>query len=173
MSEGLKPAKEDLKPIIIKGHSGGPNGKWDEVQAAQHQPFIYVAYNGSEHVWDGKDDIEVLLQMLYHYRLREGDRDSDCYTINPCYAANNEKWDGGHNGEPRWIDGERMYSCEGVIRFSGNFENYSHAFGIDTNHQPTIDALMVAIKNNPKVAEDGGMWMAEQYRAAQAEGGAQ
>lgn len=167
---------DNPKPIIIKGCSGGPEGKWDEVQAIQHQPFIYVSYNGSEWVWEGKDDVAVLLDMLAHYRLSEHDRGSDCYTVDPCYGVENPKWDrwNRESNEERYIDGPRLYACDGVVRFSGNFEHYAHAFGIDTNHKPTIKALMAAIAKNDQVVEDGGGWMAQQYRAAaeQAEGGA-
>jgi hypothetical protein len=43
-----------------------------------------------------------------------------------------------------------MYACDGVVRFGGNFLRLSHGFSIDTNHQPTIDALISAIDANRK-----------------------
>lgn len=133
--------------IIIKGHSSGPDGKWDEVQAIQHQPFIYISYCGHQ----DDNGIQELLDMMAKHRL---EIDWEVAVINPCHAADNPAWH--HGCDPsieRWIDGERMYAADGVVRFHGNFEKYAFAFGIDTNHKPTIDTLMAAIENNRLVTE--------------------
>jgi hypothetical protein len=52
------------------------------------------------------------------------------------------------NGQPKYIDGPRIYAADGVVRFFGNFKDLSHVFTIDTNHQPTIERLKEAIGAN-------------------------
>lgn len=138
-------------PVIIKGHSGGPNGKWDEVQAVQHEPFIYISYCGNS----DENGIAELLEMLGRYRLAVHDRGEKCYTVNPCHWADNPKYDrwDKDSKEEQYIDGPRMYACDGVVRFSGNFERYAFAFGIDTNHKPTIEALLSAIRANESIPD--------------------
>jgi len=137
---------------IIKGDSGGKDSRWDEVQAIQYEPFIFVMYNGSVCADEDTDNITALLDMLSKYRLDSYWAGDGAFTVNPCTWEINPKWD-YRNKVEKYIDGERMYSYDGVVRFSGNFERYSWAFGIDTNHKPTIDALMTAIKNNKNVVE--------------------
>jgi hypothetical protein len=131
---------------IIEGHPGGPNGKWDEVQAIQHEPFIYIMYAGHS----GKGDIAEILEMLATYKLREDLL--PCATPDVCGGIVNPEW-GYQDLVPYFIDGPRLYACNGVVRFSGNFENYSYAFGVDTNHKPTIEALMLAVGKNASLVE--------------------
>jgi len=144
----------DPAPIVIKGSPGGPDGKWDVVQAIQHQPFIYIHYNGSHWAGEEEDDISVLLDVLAKYRL--DDYWLPGYSVDPCYGIDNpncKRWEPSTPDNPSFIDGPRMYECNGVYRFSGNFANLSHAFCIETNHKPTIDALVTAMQNNPNVVE--------------------
>lgn len=131
-------------PHLIKGASGGPEGKWEAVQAIQHEPFIYIQWSGSH--WGGEepDDIETLLDVMAHFRL---DLERTDVSVDPCQGIENPEWHYGSTAE-RYIDGPRMYAADGVVRFSGNFENVSNGFCIDTNHQPTINTLMAAIKSN-------------------------
>ena len=130
---------------IIKGAAGGPDGKWEEVQEAQHEPFIFIQTNGSR--WRGEDpgDVAELLDVLGKYKLR--DDGFAYYEPDPCRGVENPDWYFGSDAE-KWIDGPRMYAEDGVFRFHGNFDELSHAFCIDTNHKPTIDALVSAIENN-------------------------
>jgi hypothetical protein len=131
---------------IIKG---APCDKWDEVQAVQNTPFVYIMSNGSR--WAGEDegDIAELLEVLRTSKL-DRKRFGRFYSENPCHGAPNPKYTPWNPdcGEEPYIDGPRMYSCDGVVRFFGNFEDVSHVFHIDTNHKPTIDALIAAIDAN-------------------------
>jgi hypothetical protein len=138
------------------GCSGGPEGKWDEVQAIQHQPFIYVQYNGSP--WAPErtpsEEIALLIKMLGTYRLGEDWAGEKCYSVNPCVGIENPEWNRWDNRQvEQFIDGPRMYAADGVVHFSGNFANFAHSFRIDTNHRPTIDALLEAIAKNPGVPD--------------------
>ena len=132
---------------IIKGCSGGKDGKWDEVQAIQYKPFIYIQYNGSHFPGGTQDvqDVEALIKMLCTYRLISYFSGRKAYSINPKTGV--------QTGMGKWVDGPRIYACDGVVRFLGNFERYSHAFCIDTNHKPTIEALITAIRANGRVKE--------------------
>ena len=125
--------------------------KWDDVQDAQHEPFIYIMSNGSKLMGDELDDISDLLEALAKYRL-DYRMFGHFYTVNPCHWAYNPS--PNEDGLPRYIDGKRMYECDGVYHFFGNFESVSHVFRIDTNHQPTIDALVKAIDANKLIQEE-------------------
>jgi hypothetical protein len=140
-----------MNPIIIKGC---PRDKWEEVQAIQHEPFIYIMYNGSKWAGEEADDIAVLLEMLATHPLRKDDF-SD-WNDNVCRGIDNPDWNYFCDPAiPRYIAGPRMYEAEGVTRFNGNFEDYSHAFGIDTNDLETIRALKQAfIANREKWPND-------------------
>lgn len=131
---------------IIKGV---PCDTWDQVQAIQHEPFIYIMGNGSKWAGEEEDDVSVLLDMLAKETLdpRFEYREPYFWTVDPCGAVYNPDWT-YDNGLERYIDGPRLYECNGVVRFFGNFLTYSHGFNIDTNHQPTIDALIAAIEAN-------------------------
>jgi hypothetical protein len=126
---------------------GCPRDKWEEVQAVQHEPFIYIMGNGSKWAGEEEDNLDTLLLMLSNYRL---DMERTAITVNPCVGAVNPNWTWG-SGEPRWIDGQRMYACDGVVSFSGNFERYSHGFSIDTNDPSTIATLTRAIERNADI----------------------
>lgn len=134
-----------MEPRIIKGTPGGPEGKWDEVQAIQHEPFIFIMSNGSRWLGQEEGDVAELLDMMAKHKLTE--YFAPFYTVDPCYGVENPEWRRGSD-QPLYIDGPRMYAYDGVVRFSGNFETYSHSFNIDTNHKPTIDALVAAIEKN-------------------------
>lgn len=132
---------------IIKGC---PRDEWEEVQAVQHEPFIYIHHNGSKWAGEEPDDIAHLLGVLAEHRLdveSYGHDPADFATLNPCAGVDNPNWTLG-SSEPRWINGPRLYECNGVVRFFGNFSEYSHGFCIDTNDLETIDALSDAIAVN-------------------------
>jgi len=127
---------------------GTPRDKWEEVQAIQHEPFIFISSNGSRWYGEQPGDIAELLAALGKYALDVDRFDSFC-TVDPCSATVNPKWMPlASNTEPQWIDGKRLYEANGVCRYFGNFSDYSHVFNIDTNDKPTIDALDAAIKAN-------------------------
>jgi hypothetical protein len=108
--------------------------------------------NGSRWAGEEAGDIDELLDVLGTHKLDRERFDNGFYTVDPCEGVYNP--DFKYNSDlPQWVDGPRMYSCDGVVRFFGNFENLSHVFNIDTNHQPTINALMKAIENNSLVQE--------------------
>ncbi len=130
---------------IIKGTPGGPNGKWTEAQAIQHEPFVFIMYCGHR---AEEENVEDLLRMLDTYKLRS-DFYQSAYSVDPCTGIRNPDWTSADGDSvPHYIDGPRMYAADGVYRFHGNFEEYSYAFGIDTNHKPTIDALTAAMHAN-------------------------
>lgn len=133
-------------PKIIKG---APCDKWEEVQAIQNEPFIYIMGNGSKWAGQEEDDIDTLLDVLSKYQL-DYNRFGDFYTVDPCTGVRNPDWTYSSD-QPQWIDGPRLYSCDGVVRFFGNFLKLSHGFSIDTNDKPTIDTLIAAIENNKNV----------------------
>lgn len=133
----------------VKIFTGCPLERWEEVQAAQHEPFIYIQHNGSHFAGAGPDGIEKLLQMLRDYRLDSWWEEVGVATVDPCAGVQNPDWNYASGPEvARWINGERLYDCDGVVSYSGNFARYSHGFCIQTNHKPTIDALNEAIENN-------------------------
>lgn len=127
---------------IIKG---APVYKWAEVQAIQHEPFVYIQHNGSHFAGAEPDDVTVLLEMLKAHALDA--RHAPFCEINPCDGVTNPNWEYGSDA-PQFIDGERLYSADGVRRYSGNFLSYSHAFSLDTNDAETIAALDAAIVDN-------------------------
>lgn len=129
---------------IIKGC---PRDKWEEVQAIQHEPFLYIMGNGSKWAGEEEDNLDTLLLMLSNHRL---DMELTYINANPCTAIDNPGWTWA-NDVPRWIDGPRMYACEGVVRFVGNFLTYSHGFSIDTNDPDTIATLTRAIELNAHI----------------------
>lgn len=138
-------------PIVIKGC---PRDKWEEVQAIQHEPFVYIMSNGSKWAGEEEDDVETLLNVLATYRL-DYERFSNSgpfYSADPCTWAHNPEWN-WENNVPKYIDGPRLYACDGVVRFFGNFLAVSHVFNIDTNDKPTIDALIAAIDANALIPE--------------------
>jgi len=122
-----------MEPIIIKGC---PRDKWEEVQAIQDQPFIYIQYNGSRWAGEEEGDIPELADMLRNYALQPDGFSH--YSKDPCHGVE----DPARRGH--YIDGPRMYRVDGVYHFSGNFYEYSHAFCIHTNHAETI-ALLVSL----------------------------
>lgn len=126
---------------------GCPGDQWEAVQAIQHEPFIYIMANGSKWAGDEEDNLDMLLLMLSNHRL---DMERTAITVNPCVGVSNPEWT-WENRKPRWIDGPRMYACEGVVRFGGNFERYSHGFSIDTNDPDTIATLTRAIELNTSI----------------------
>src|SRR5882672_8475198 len=69
------------EPRIIKGC---PRDKWEEVQAIQHEPFIYIQGNGSKWAGDVEDDVDKLLEVLAKYRLDYDRFGLEFYDINPC-----------------------------------------------------------------------------------------
>lgn len=136
---------------IIKGC---PRDKWEEVQAIQHEPFIYIQSNGSRWAGEEEGDIPELLETLAKYRL-DSDRFEHFYSENPCYAELNPhaiRWEPWTKENPHYIDGRRMYEVD-TVHFFGNFECVSHVFRITTNHKPTIAALIAAIDANEYVQD--------------------
>lgn len=142
-----------MEPIIIKGC---PRDKWEEVQSIQHQPFIYIQSNGSRWAGEEEGDIAELLDTLAKYRLDYDRFGLSFYTVNPCAGVSNPdalSWEPDSPTNRHWIDGPRLYSCDGGVHFFGNFLEVSHVFSITTNHQPTIDALVAAIEANRLLPE--------------------
>jgi len=136
-------------PIIIKGC---PRDKWEEVQAIQHEPFIYIHHNGSHWAGQEPDDVTILVEVLESHKLRDDYGNDDFGAADPCVGVVNPDWDWSASPDvPHYIDGPRMYAADGVRRFSGNFENLSHAFCVDTNHEPTIKRLFEALQLNRKL----------------------
>ena len=135
-TEAIQGAEE---PHIIKGC---PRDKWEEVQAIQHEPFIYIKSNGSRWMGDEEGDISELLEVLAKHELDSRMFNHDFITVDPCEGVRDPHVYG------KWIDGPRLYECDGVYSFFGNFVDVSHVFNIDTNHKPTIDALLAAIEAN-------------------------
>jgi len=131
-----------MTPIIIKG---SPSEKWTEVQKVQEKPFIYIMANGSKWAGQEPDDIDILLEVLSKYKLREGF--GEYFTDNPCQGIPNPKWEGSGSDSPRWIDGPPLYKSN-VVRFWGNFVEVSHVFHIDTNDEETISKLKSALLKN-------------------------
>lgn len=131
----------ETTPRIIKGC---PRDKWDEVQAIQHEPFVYIMGNGSKWYGEEEDDLDELFKVLADTPLDP--RWEDHITIDPCEGVQNPHWAWG-NGEPQWIDGPRMYAVH-VVRFQGNFLEVSHGFTIDTNVPEIIERLTAAIRAN-------------------------
>ncbi len=133
-----------MKPIII---NGSPCDKWEEAQAAQHAPFVYIMSCGSR--WGGEEpgDIADLLDALKSATLDpKFEKYGNFINPSPCRGVRNPEW--GYGAKvPEWIDGEPLYAAP-VTRFFGNFLNLSHVFNIDTNDAPTIAALTAAIKAN-------------------------
>jgi len=130
---------------IIKGC---PRDKWDEVQAIQHEPFIFIMNNGSHFAGQEEDDIADLVRMFTTHPLDATYEEYGGFeTVDPCEGVDNPDRQFG-SSVPRWIDGPRFYACDGVVRFGGNFLTYSHGFSIDTNHAPTIAAIRDAIAEN-------------------------
>lgn len=126
-----------MEPKIIKGC---PRDKWDEVQALQGEPFIYIMSNGSKWAGEEEDDVQDLLAVLAEHPLDPRFEDyGNFINPHPCVAVRDD--------DGKWVDGDRQYQAD-VTSFFGNFLGLSHVFNIDTNHQPTIDALTTAIKAN-------------------------
>ena len=128
-----------MEPKIIKGC---PRDKWEEVQAIQDEPFIYIQSNGSKWMGEEADDIDGLVVMLEKYAL---DPSFDTFwCVDPCRGVKDP------NRRGSFIDGERLYRVDGVYDFFGNFLEYSHVFSISTNHKPTIELLTRLIDANVK-----------------------
>jgi hypothetical protein len=102
--------------------------------------------NGSKWAGDEEDNIAELVDALGKYALDFDRFPGNFRSVDPCHWAYNPRYPA--TGEPQYIDGARMYQCDGVVRFFGNFLEVSHVFHIDTNHRPTIDALVAAIDAN-------------------------
>lgn len=136
------------EPHIVKGCQ---RDHWDEVQAIQHEPFIYIISNGSKWIGEEADNIDELLKTLAENPLDP--RFKTFITKHPCIGVPGKR--GGY------VDGPRMYTAN-VTRFFGNFYTVSHVFQIDTNDHETIAALTKAIRTNLRRAD---------YRAAKAERG--
>lgn len=131
-------------PRIIKGCA---RDHWDEVQAIQHEPFVYIEGNGSKWAGDTEDDLDELFKVLAETPLDpRWEQYGNFIMPDPCVGVRNPEWTWG-NGEPQWIDGPRMYEVH-VVRFSGNFLEVSHGFSIDTNVPEIIERLTKAIRDN-------------------------
>ena len=134
----------ETTPRIIKGC---PRDKWDEVQAIQHEPFVYIMGNGSKWMGEEADGIDELLKTLAEHPLDPRFEEyGNFITHDPCVGVQNPNWTWG-NGEPQWIDGPRMYESH-VVRFGGNFFEVSRGFSIDTNVPEIIERLTQAIRAN-------------------------
>ena len=118
----------------------------EEVMAAQYEPFVFIASNGSKWMGEEEDDVPALLEVLGRAEL-DVDRFKSFITINPCRGVKNPRYYPGA-GQLQWIDGPRLFAVEPVVRFFGNFVNLSHVFQIYTNDTDTIDLLTKAIEAN-------------------------
>jgi hypothetical protein len=151
-----------MEPIIIKGCL---RDHWEEVQAIQNIPFIYIISNGSKWAGDEEDDIEKLYQMLEDYSLdvhNQGSLTSDFWTDNPCEGIRNWEDKEIYGVVPKWVDGDRLYGVEGVTRFTGNFLYYSHVFWIDTNHVPSIQKLKKLISKNLEKVSSSSLFVGDE-----------
>ncbi len=86
--------------------------------------------------------------LLKHLAVHTLEPDFEAYgnfiNTNLCRA----KWDADQN---RWVDdpAQPIYpDTPGMVRFFGNFHDYSAVFRIDTNDQALIDQLTAAIRAN-------------------------
>ena len=140
---------------------GCPRDKWHDVEAIQTSPFIWVQHCGSHCAGAAQNSVADLLRMLFTHKLRKYKprpiyraaiaEECDFYCVDPCRGIRNpdfQPWVDNPNTTPQFIDGERLYHVNGVVRFYGNFENYSFGFGIDTNDESTKAALITAIRWN-------------------------
>ena len=121
---------------------------WDQVQAIQDQPFLYIVSNGSH--WGGElpDDLDSLLATLAEEPLDLiFEECGDFIDANPCYGVQGE-----HFGE--YVNGPRMFSGS-VTTFFGNFYTVSHVFNLYTNDPATIEALTRAIRDNQQTTAYG------------------
>lgn len=124
---------------------GAPSEKWDEVQAVQFEPTVYIQYCGSRWAGEAPGSVEELLSVMASHPLDVERLGADYFiTENPCEGVQEQ----GPSGKMEWVDGEPFYKAPGWYRFSGNFADLSHAFGIDTNDKETIQALKKAIAAN-------------------------
>lgn len=130
---------------IIKGEW---NKKADEVRAAQHGSFIFIAGNGSKWCGEEADDIEKLIETLGEHPLDPRlEKYGNFITNNPCVGIRNTEYR-DTEGADEWIDGPRIFDVEGVAYFFGNFFDLSHGFSIYTNDSATIEKLTGAIRAN-------------------------
>jgi hypothetical protein len=150
-----------LEPRIIKGC---PRDKWEEVQAIQDDPFIFIQSNGSHWMGEEEDDVDGLVKMLESHPLDP--RFETFYCVDPCRGVEDP------NRRGHYINGERLYRVDGVHDFFGNFLEYSHVFSISTNHKPTIELLTRLIDANMQredyLAEAANLQKKEQAKQEQA-----
>ena len=134
----------ETTPRTIKGC---PRDRGEEVQAIQHEPFVYIQGNGSKWAGEEEDDLDELFKVLAETPLDPRlERYGNFITPAPCAGVQNPNWTRG-SGEPQWIDGPRLYAVH-VVSFSGNFLEVSHGFSIDTNVPEIIERLTTAIRAN-------------------------
>jgi len=100
---------------------GPPCDRWDEVEAAQDSPFLYIVGNGSPFNRDQR--LHTLFTALEKYRL-DVERFGEFWTVG------------------------RQFRVDGVLHFFGGFEDFAHGFIILTNHVETIARLQDAIRAN-------------------------
>src|SRR3990170_4137092 len=91
---------------IIKGC---PRDQWEAVQAAQYQPFLYFASNGSKWMGEAPDDLDELLRMLASHPLRKNW--GDHCEVDPCESIPNENCTTPN--APRWINGPHLFAVDG------------------------------------------------------------
>ena len=119
---------------------GAQCDKWDEIVASQHEPFLYIAANGSKWMGDEPDSIDDLLNTLRKHTLDPRfEQYGNFITENPCEGVRDE--------QGNWIDGPRLFRTD-VTHFFGNFFDVSHVFQLYTNDQAIIAALTSAIRAN-------------------------
>lgn len=153
MNANIQPREGKDMNTTQKPHCivGCPRDKWEEVQAIQHESFVWVQYGGASSDREDNGTLDGLKHMLETYPLR---RDFEPYgnfiQVDPCRGIHNPDWSylDEDTYKPKWIDGPRLYACGGVTMFNGNFFTYSHAFCVVTNHQLTIDLLTHLIRVN-------------------------
>jgi len=128
------------------------HGMWEEVQAIQASPFVYIQSNGSKWAGQEPDDLNLLLKTLGHYTLNI-DHWGDCIDANPCQGVRNPARTKASPSQ--WIDGPRLFTAN-VTHFSGNFIEVSHVFSVYTNDEGTIKTLTDAIHHNKYYAKTEG-----------------
>lgn len=124
-----------MQVIVIKG---SPAEKWEEVQAIQDKPFVYIQSCGSKWAGQEPDDVEDLLYILKTQPLHPRfERYGDFWTDNPRAGI----------GKLGLIPGTPLYRVP-VTRFYGNFWEYSYVFNIDASDPHIVRMLKEAITFN-------------------------
>src|SRR5690349_10906330 len=113
MSHTLSTKLNTQAYTIVKGCQ---RDHWDEVQAIQEQPLVFIMNNCSK--WGGEepDDVGALLERLAAHPLDPiGEEDGSFHTVDPCIGVQNPQCTWGSDAE-RYLDGPRMYARTHAVR---------------------------------------------------------